>query len=43
MPGELENSLRELIKSRYGEMKAFAAHAGIPNSTLDSMFKRGYP
>lgn len=37
----IENELKELIISRYGTIKAFAVEIGMPNSTLDSIFRRG--
>lgn len=37
----LEERLKDLILEKYGDMKTFAIKAGIPNSTLSSMFQRG--
>lgn len=37
----IEAQLRELIISRYGDVKSFALQANIPNSTLSTIFKRG--
>ena len=37
----IENELKNLIVSRYGTVKAFALEIGMPNSTLDSIFRRG--
>ena len=37
----VENELKNLIIDRYGNVKAFALSIGLPNSTLDSIFRRG--
>jgi len=36
-----EEQLKRLILERYGSALAFTTHLGIPNSTLDSVFRRG--
>lgn len=37
----IEAQLRELIVSRYGDVKSFSMQANIPNSTISTIFKRG--
>ena len=37
----LEEKLKKLIISRYGNVKAFAEHAGIKYTTLAAIMKRG--
>ena len=37
----VENELRELILSKYGNMSDFCKKIGLPWSTLDSILKRG--
>lgn len=37
----IEEKLKELILSRYNSIREFSIRAEIPNSTLESMFKRG--
>lgn len=37
----IEAQLRDLIISRYGDVKSFSTEANIPNSTISSIFKRG--
>lgn len=37
----IECQLRELIISRYGDVKSFSTQTGIPNSTISTIFKRG--
>lgn len=37
----IEAQLRELIISRYGDVKTFATKVNIPNSTISTIFKRG--
>lgn len=37
----IEQQVKDLIISRYGSMKAFSISIGLPNSTLDSIFRRG--
>lgn len=37
----IETQLKDLILSRYGDVKSFSIKANIPNSTLNTIFKRG--
>ena len=37
----VESDLKNLIVERYGTVKAFSQSVGLPNSTLDSIFRRG--
>lgn len=37
----VESDLKNLIIERYGTVKAFSQSVGLPNSTLDSIFRRG--
>ena len=37
----IETELKELILSRFGTMKAFSEKIELPNSTIDSIFRRG--
>lgn len=37
----VESNLKNLIIERYGTVKAFSQSVGLPNSTLDSIFRRG--
>lgn len=41
MEPNIEVQLKQLIKEKYKDMKAFSNIADIPNTTLHSMFKRG--
>ena len=41
MPKTIEEQLKEIILTQYGDMKSFAIKAGMPNSTLSSMLQRG--
>lgn len=38
---KIESNLKNLILERYGSLKAFSDHIGMPYTTLDSIFKRG--
>ena len=37
----LENQIREMINSRYGSLTAFCKKIDVPNTTIDSILKRG--
>lgn len=37
----IEQQLKVLINQRYGTAKAFSEKIGMPNSTLDNIFRRG--
>ena len=37
----IEQQLKVLINQRYGTVKAFSEKIGMPNSTLDNIFRRG--
>ena len=37
----IEQQLKELVISKYGSVRNFSAMIGMPNSTTDSIFKRG--
>lgn len=41
MEKSIEEQLKEIILSKYGDMKTFSTRAEIQNSTLNSMFQRG--
>lgn len=41
MERPVEEQLKEYILSQYGNVKAFSTEAGIPNSTINTIFRRG--
>ena len=37
----IENQIREMINSRYGSLTAFCKKIDVPNTTIDTILKRG--
>lgn len=37
----IENKLKDIIVSRYGSVKQFSEKINVPNSTVDTILKRG--
>lgn len=38
----IENKIKDIIVSKYGSVKRFADKIGVPYTTIDTIFKRGF-